>query len=257
MKLLLPIIPLIAIAALPQSVQAGQKSTLKTTRGLQHKGTSPRVQGTPEPYRKTADPLEKVNRATFAVNNLLYRGILMPLAKGTEKVLPKPVLKSLQNFSQNLESPIRIVNRLLRAQPVEAGRELTKLVVNSTIGVGGILKPSESFPALRNIRPADTGQTLGKAGIPTGPYLVLPILGPSNCRDLVGKAGDWALNPAVYVSASSAPNAVALAIIAPKAIEENRQRMNSYRDTVEMAPDPYVAVREAYIDNRAAAVDGE
>jgi phospholipid-binding lipoprotein MlaA len=251
------LIPIIALAALPGIAHAGHKKKISSAQGLQLKGSSPNSQAPVDAKPPTSDPLESVNRATFAANHALYKGVMQPVAKGTEAVLPNPVLKSLSNFGQNLESPVRIINRLVRGEPMQAGRELTKFIVNSSIGVGGLMKPSESFPALRNVRPADTGQTLGKAGIPAGPYLVVPVLGPSNCRDLVGKAGDWAMNPLVYLTASGVPNSVRSSVAAARGTDENRQRMNAYKATTELAADPYVAVREAYTDYRKAAISGQ
>jgi phospholipid-binding lipoprotein MlaA len=248
------IIPILALTVLPSIAHAGHKKRIAPARGLQTKSSNPNVQTLTDAKPQTSDPLEPVNRATFAANNALYKGVMQPVAKGTEAVLPNPVLNALHNFGQNLESPVRIINRLLRAQPMQAGRELTKFIVNSSAGVGGLMKPSESFPSLRNVRPADTGQTLGKAGIPAGPYLVVPILGPSNCRDLAGKAGDWAMNPLVYLTASGVPNSVRSSVAAARGVDENRQRMNAYKATTEMAVDPYIAVREAYSDHRKASI---
>ncbi len=251
------LIPILALATLPGIAHAGHKKKVSLSRGLTAKGSSPNTQSPIDAPHPTSDPLEPVNRATFAANHALYKGVMQPISKGTESVVPNQALKALGNFGQNLESPVRIINRLVRGEPMHAGRELTKLIVNSSVGLGGLLKPSESFPALRNVRPADTGQTLGKAGIPAGPYLVLPVLGPSNCRDLVGKAGDWAMNPLVYLTASGVPNSVRSSVAAARGTDENRQRMNAYKATTELAADPYVAVREAYTDYRKAAISGQ
>lgn len=251
------LLSLLLLTAVSSFAHAGHKKTIPAADGLENKGSSPNIQASPEAIRpQTSDPLERVNRATFAANHALYKGVLQPVAKGTEAVLPNPALKALQNFGQNLESPVRILNRLFRAQPLEAGREFTKFLINSSAGIGGLMKPSESFPALRNIRPADTGQTLGKAGVPAGPYLVLPVLGPSNCRDLLGKAGDWAMNPLAYLGASDIPSSVRTSIGTARGIDENRHRMNVYQTSIEMAIDPYIAVREAYTDYRTAFVSG-
>jgi phospholipid-binding lipoprotein MlaA len=239
--------------ALP--AQAGHKKVNKAAPDLANKSRPPTIQK-PDPERPaTSDPLEKLNRTTFAANDLLYKGVMHPIAKGTEAALPNPVLRSIHNFGQNLETPVRLINRLFRAQPMEAGKELTKLIINSTVGVGGLFKPSESFPALRGIKPADTGQTLGKAGLPPGPFLILPVLGPSNFRDLLGKAGDWSMNPLVYMGGSNIPSSVSTPVRVTRGLDENRQRMNVYRSTVEMTLDPYIAVREAYTDYRIAMID--
>lgn len=254
MKTLLPT-TVALLLAVPVPANAGHGQSRRVAK-LERQSTAPNLQPPGTEKSPTSDPLEKVNRATFTANDALYKGVMQPISKGTEAVLPNPALRSLQNFGQNIETPVRLVNRLVRAEPMQAGKEFTKLVINSTIGLGGLFKPSESFAALRDVKPADTGQTLGKAGVPPGPYLVLPVLGPSNCRDLVGKAGDWALNPLVYMGKADIPTEVRSSIGAAKGIDENRHRMKAYRATVEMTVDPYVAVREAYTDHRKASVNG-
>ena len=137
-----------------------------------------------------SDPLEKLNRGTFWVNDQLYTFILRPVAKGYELILPRPVRKGIDNAFENVKYPVRFVNCTLQGKFKRAGQETGKFLVNTVGGVGGIFRPAEKIPALANLPDEDTAQTFGKWGIPNGPYLVLPVLGPSSVRDTVGLAGD-------------------------------------------------------------------
>lgn len=132
----------------------------------------------------SSDPIEVVNRGTFAVNHQLYRFIFRPLGKFTETVVPKPVLTAADNAFENIETPVRVVGSLLQGKPGRALKETEKLLINSTIGVGGLYKASDHANSLKNVPSEDVGQAFGKWGVPQGPYIVIPVLGPSSCRDL-------------------------------------------------------------------------
>ena len=131
----------------------------------------------------------------MCIRDRLYTFLFRPISKGYELILPRPVRKGIDNAFENVKYPVRVVNCTLQGKFKRAGQETGKFVVNTVGGVAGIFRPAENIPALANVPDEDTAQTLGKWGIPNGPYLVLPLLGPSSVRDTVGLAGDYALNP--------------------------------------------------------------
>ncbi len=204
-----------------------------------------------EAEMKVYDPFEKFNRGVFAFNAVLYKYVTKPLAKFTEFILPAPVLTAANRVIDNVESPVRITSSLLQGKGHRAAQETGKLLVNSTIGIGGIWKPSDRIESLAKVPSEDIGQAFGVWGIPSGPYLVLPALGPSSARDLVGRAGDSLLSPTTWVGSTKFRNYSR----AGKAVVENPDRMKTYDAATEDALDKYIALREAYTSYRNAAVD--
>lgn len=143
------------------------------------------------------DPLIRFNRAVFAFNDVSYRYVLIPAARTYQKA-PAPVRSGIGNFFDNIKSPISIINHLLQLNAREAGRETARFLINSTLGVAGIMDPATSqFDITRN----QTGmrQTLTQYGAGYGAYLVLPFIGPSNIRDGSSVFFDSLLNPLGYL----------------------------------------------------------
>jgi phospholipid-binding lipoprotein MlaA len=200
---------------------------------------------------KVYDPFEKFNKGVFAFNSVLYKYVTKPLARFTEFVIPAPVLTAANRVIDNAESPVRITSSLFQGKGQRAAQETGKLLVNSTVGIGGIWKPSERIEALSKVPYEDTGQALGFWGIPSGPYLVVPVLGPSSVRDLTGKAGDSLLSPTTWIGTSEIRNYTR----AGKVVVENPDRMKAYDAATEDALDKYIALREAYTTYRNAAID--
>jgi phospholipid-binding lipoprotein MlaA len=198
------------------------------------------------------DPWERMNRGTFWFNERVAdRFVLEPAGRAWNWALPERVQESIGNFFDNLGVPVIFVNDLLQAKPLDAGEDLARLLVNTTVGVAGFFDPASRFGLPRNDE--DFGQTLGRWGLPGGPYLVIPILGPSNPRDAVGAAGDWAATPyhwflpfAVNAGMRSV-EAVNLRAAFLEEIEQNRREAFDY----------YVFVRNAYLENRAHRIADE
>jgi phospholipid-binding lipoprotein MlaA len=145
---------------------------------------------------KVADPIEPFNRAMFWINDKLYFYLFKPIARGY-RVVPEPARQSVSNFFSNLGTPVRFVNSVLQLKFQDAGTELGRLVVNSTVGIGGLFDPAEKWFDLER-KDEDFGQTLGRYGVGSGFYIVWPILGPSNARDTVGMAADFFMDPLLY-----------------------------------------------------------
>lgn len=200
----------------------------------------------------TWDPLEPVNRAIYSFNQQFDRFLLKPVAKGYRAVLPTPVRRGVSNFFSNLREPAVIVNDALQGRFGDAGSDLGRFLTNTTIGVLGIFDVATHFGLDRHS--ADFGQTLGKWGVGDGPYLVLPILGPSNIRDSVGLYGDTELYPPTHMEEQS----TAWKLYGVELID-TRARLLDAGDILEQAgaQDPYIFVREAYRQRRRNLIQGE
>jgi phospholipid-binding lipoprotein MlaA len=196
--------------------------------------------GDPDP----SDPWERMNRGTFRFNEGLDRWVIEPVAKGMDFVVPDPVERSIRKFFDNSMIPIHFGNALLQFKPVSAVEELARFVVNTTIGLAGFFDPASHF-GLEAHR-EDFGQTLGYWGVPPGPYLVLPVFGPSNPRDTVGLAADtfstvypWFMP--IYASFS---------IGVGQRLNWRSLALDQIAAERKAALDYYVAVRNAYMSYR-------
>ena len=199
---------------------------------------------------QASDPLERLNRGTFTFNHQVYRFLLKPLSRLTTFLVPEPVLDAVGNVFENLKSPVRISASLLQGKGRRAAQETGKLLVNSTVGLGGLWKASDRFERLKNVPEEDFGQTFGVWGVKPGPYLVLPVLGPRSVRDLVGMGADVCATPQTWVSAGN----LNVWTTVGDNVQRNPERMQTYDDATKDALDPYIAVREAYSSYRTNAV---
>lgn len=202
---------------------------------------------------RIADPIEPWNRAIYHVNDKFYFWLLKPATKGYAHVVPEDVRGIFSNFYENLKAPIRIVNNFLQGKPGYAGIELAKLLINSTAGVGGLRDCAKECFGI-NGRDADFGQTLGKYGVGFGFYIVWPILGPSSPRDTVGWVGDRLLMPQSYVSSEwISPEGVGL--YAHEKVNYISFHLGDYEMIKGAAIDPYVAMRDAYVQYRKKLIE--
>jgi len=200
-----------------------------------------------------ADPVEPWNRAMYHVNDKLYFWLFKPAAKGYKYIVPEDVRGLVSSFYENLKAPIRILNNLLQGKPKYAAIELAKFLINSTVGVGGLRDCAKECFGI-NGRYADFGQTLGKYGVGFGFYVVWPFLGPSSPRDTVGWIGDWLLRPQSYVSSEwISPESVGL--YAHEKINDTTFHLGEYEMLKDAAIDPYVAMRDIYIQYRTKLIE--
>jgi phospholipid-binding lipoprotein MlaA len=207
---------------------------------------------TEEAKDRIADPLEPFNRAMFHFNDKLYFWVLKPVAQGYGKIVPEPARVGVSNFFTNLASPIRMVNCLLQGNLSGAASELGRFTVNTLWGVGGLLDPASSEELKLTKQDGDFGQTLGVYGLGQGFYIHWPILGPSSPRDTVGKVGDFFLYPLSYLTAEWD---TFLGIWAFDKVNAASLAIGDYESLIEAAIDPYVAVRDAYVQYRLKKVN--
>ncbi len=209
---------------------------------------------TDEEMVQVADPLSPWNRAMFHFNDRFYFWVLKPVTRGYRVVIPKPVRSGVKNFFYNITTPIRMASCILQGKGRAVSGELARFLINSTVGVLGFGNPAKRWAEL-NPSEEDLGQTLAVYGIGNGFYIVWPILGPSTLRDSVGMVGDWFLgdwflSPVSYVH----PIEVYLGMRAIETVNDTSFRIGDYEALKEAAIDPYVALRNAYIQLRKKKV---
>ena len=201
---------------------------------------------------KVSDPIEPANRGVFWFNHQLYRYVAKPFYAAYRFVFPDIVRKGIGNAYDNVRFPVRFVNHTLQGRLDRTAQETGRFVVNTTAGVGGLMKPADKIPALADVPKADTGQTFAKWGVPHGPYLVFPVLGPTSCRDLVGTAGDTALNPIAWLGFLFGGAGWTTAVSAPSGAHGVPDQMDRYDAATKDSLDPYIAARTSYIQYRDA-----
>jgi phospholipid-binding lipoprotein MlaA len=211
------------------------------------------------PVAPVADPLYAWNKFWFTFNDLFYAGLMRPVAKGYSFVVPKMVRTGLSNAYQNFIFPLRFLNALLQLNFTQASREFGRFMLNTTLGVGGLMDVAKSDP---NLQPGngDFGQTLGRYGLGEGCYIVWPLLGPSSLRDTVGLAGDAVANPLFWIFGPWAiygdynPWYWSYIIKAGDVFNRLPETLENYDGIVKPAIEPYSAVKDAYIQFRRNAI---
>lgn len=201
----------------------------------------------PNTQRSPQDPWESFNRGVYKFNDTLDRAVAKPVAKAYVKVVPEPLRIGVSNFFANLETPTVLINDALQGKFLAAANDLGRFVLNTTVGVGGLLDPATSAGLDRNNE--DFGQTLGKWGVHPGPFLELPILGPSDLRDAPARVVDTYTNPRQYID----NNYISYGLYLPDFIDR-RAALLSLDDTLKNIYDPYAFVRDAYLQRRAYLV---
>ncbi len=195
---------------------------------------------------QVADPLYYWNKGMYHFNDKLYFWLLKPLARGYTAITPDIFRVGVRNLFYNLMMPIRFVNCILQGKANAAASEFTRFVINTTVGVLGIVDPASQYPLLNLADDEDLGQTFAKYGIGNGFFLVWPILGPSTLRDTIAQLGDAYFNPLVYIN----PFEAQLAVRGFNLINRTSFHIGEYEALKEASVDPYVAMRNSYIQFR-------
>ncbi len=197
-----------------------------------------------------SDPFESFNEKMFWFNReVLDRYILKPVATAWDFVLPDPVQKGIHNAFDNLAVVRRVVNNALQLKFVGTAKEVARFGINSTIGIVGLFDVAKDGFGIEQ-SDEDTGQTFGVWGMGPGPYLVLPFLPPLTIRDGIGYAFDAAMTPYIYFI----PWYASLAGTATNVVNERSLNLDRYERVAESTVDLYSAVRNAYLQRRAAAI---
>jgi phospholipid-binding lipoprotein MlaA len=193
--------------------------------------------------RDPRDHVERFNRSMYKFNTALDHAIFRPVARGYVKVTPRPVRTGVSNFFTNLGYTKTIGNDLFQGQFRDFGSDIGRFAVNTTVGIGGVFDPATRFGIEKHDR--DFGQTLGKWGLPTGTYLMLPLLGPSDVRDAFGLIPDRFMSvegqisdPVISVSLTMSDKLTARANLLP------------FDPVIDGAYDPYALVRNIWFQKR-------
>lgn len=193
------------------------------------------------------DPYEVVNRAIYSFNDTLDRFILKPVAQSYQAVAPAPVEKGVSNFFSNLGEITNIVNDLLQLKAEQAANDTGRFLVNSTVGVAGLIDVADDI-GLEKSDGEDFGQTLGKWGVGSGPFLVIPFLGPSTLRDAPSRFVDSYTNPIRYVDHAPTRNN-----LYGGNVVSDREKLLAAESLAK--GDRYLFIREAYLQHRDFLVE--
>jgi phospholipid-binding lipoprotein MlaA len=203
-------------------------------------------------FEATNDPLEPWNRGMYFVNDGIDTLLLRPAAEAYRIFIPPEIRTGVRNMLGNLRSPVILLNDVLQGETERAGNTLGRFVLNTTIGLGGFFDVATGF----GLPPhgEDFGQTLAVWGVPEGPYLFLPILGPSNPRDLAGSGVDALSNPIGYITGDRLFDPVTLTRIGVQGLD-TREGLIEPLDALRAGSiDPYATLRSAYRQRRASEI---
>jgi phospholipid-binding lipoprotein MlaA len=207
-------------------------------------------------FKANNDPIEPLNRKTFAFNLGMDRVLIKPLAKGYRWALPDWIRDTVRRIINNLNEPVTMVNCLLQARLKSAAVTGGRFIVNSTFGAGGIADLTTAWDMPKQI--GDFGQTLWAWGVPEGPYLVIPIFGPSNPRDGIGRGVDVYIDPFRYVPANdNFPDAVTTGRIIADGVDRRERSLDALDEIQRESIDYYASLRSLYRQNREAELRGE
>lgn len=207
--------------------------------------------GSARAQEMASDPWEGTNRQLFAVHEAVDNAVLEPVARGYRAVTPQLVRTGITNFLRNLRAPVTLANDLLQGELTRAGTTVARFGVNTTIGLGGVLDPAETLGL--EFHEEDFGQTLGAWGVEAGPYVFIPLLGPTNVRDATGRVVDFAFDPLTWARFDEAGEARAIRTGAT-AVSAREALIEPVDDVRRDSVDPYVSIRTTYSLLRQSAV---
>lgn len=225
--------------------------TLGLAGGLGACATTPTDPEERAEFEKTNDPAEPTNRAIFSFNQSFDKNVFKPVSQAYVDVVPETIRGAIHNFFTNLDEPVVGFNDLLQANPGKAWVSVQRFLINTTIGAGGMIDVAKEFglPGHKS----DFGQTLGVWGIGEGPFITLPIFGPSNPRDTVGLALGFAANPLTWMSGGAATIA-GVSKGAVQGVDERSRVLNELDDLERNSLDFYATLRSVYRQHRQGVV---
>lgn len=198
------------------------------------------------------DPYEATNRQMFALNQKMDKYFAKPIAVAYTKVVPDPARDGIHNFLVNLNLPVTFANDVLQGEAHRAVDTVGRFVVNSTIGIGGLIDVAQKTGIPEHT--SDFGETLAVYGVKEGPYLVLPVLGPSNPRDAFGYGVDIALDPGTWITFRSS-RFFMLGRTAAGIIDERAENLDTLDQLERSSVDLYATLRSLYRQHRQAEIN--
>jgi phospholipid-binding lipoprotein MlaA len=200
-----------------------------------------------------SDPFERVNRTIFNFNTTVSNHVLRPISRGYDAVMPAPARRGIRSFFDNLEFPVRFAGCVLQGKLPRAAAETGKFALNSTVGLAGFIKVSDRYAPLR-VPDEDIGQALGAWGLGQGPFLVLPILGPSSLRDGIGRVGNYYASPMSWKFMDQYDSWVPITLRVGDILSDLRPILTAQDALQRAAVDPYLAFRNGYLQYREGEV---
>ncbi len=204
-------------------------------------------------FNETNDPAEPTNRVMYLINDGLDTLILRPVALIYRGLVPEPVRHGVHNVLSNLGTPVELGNDILEAKPRRAGDTTMRFLINTTLGVVGIFDVAKDlgYPD----RDTDFGMTLALWGVPEGPFLFLPVLGPTNPRDAIGHGVDIAGDPFTWVGQGTVVTALDWTRFSLNVIDQRERVLDAIDSIKKTALDPYATFRSLYRQHRRAAIE--
>jgi phospholipid-binding lipoprotein MlaA len=200
------------------------------------------------------DPIAPVNKVMYHFNDKLYFWVLKPATQVYSCIIPEDFRIVFGNVYDNLWAPSRMLNNLLQLRFKAAGNEFVRFLFNSVAGIAGVADVARDVLGISK-QEADFGQTLGHYGIGHGVYLVLPVFGPSSLREGIGLAGDRFMYPLTYVNSSDLSFGERMGINAHEKVNDTSFRIGDYESFKESAIDPYISMRDAFVQHRKKKVE--
>lgn len=216
-------------------------------------GCAARASGPPAAAAIDNDPLEPINRKIFAVNEVLDRILLRPVARAYVKIIPKNARGSIHAALANAKEPVIMLNEVLQEKPRRLRISLERFAVNTTIGMGGLVDVAGRWHIPDE--KADFGETLYHWGVPSGPYLVLPVLGPSNPRDAIGVGVDSYIDPLTFLANAKGLQDVEVPRLVTDGIDQRARVLTVLDDLRKNSLDFYAELRSLSQQQRAAEIN--
>jgi len=201
-------------------------------------------------FERTNDPLEPTNRKILEANMVLDKILLRPVAKAYVTILPEEARDALRRVLDNLKEPVVVINNVLQGRLDSAGITVGRFVVNSTLGVAGLMDVASKWGMER--QPADFGQTLYVWGLPEGPYLILPVFGPSNPRDAIGMGVDAYIDPFALLATAENADELEISRFVLDGVDQRARVLDVLDDLQKNSLDFYAALRSLSQQKRAA-----
>ncbi len=199
-----------------------------------------------------SDPIEGVNRSIFKFNDVVDTAVLKPVAEGYRAGVPKPARIGVRNFLRNVKTPTLVANNLLQGDVSSAGNDMTRFMANTFFGLGGLVDVAGAEGV--KYKEEDFGQTLGTWGVGNGPYVVLPLLGPSTVRDTTGLIVDAYADPLNRWLSNTDREAWYYGRVVLAGIDKRESLLDVLGDLKKNSIDYYAATKSAYLQNRSALV---
>ena len=197
------------------------------------------------------DPFEGLNRDVFSFNRNMDRWLFDPVTRGYQRAVPPPGRRAFFNFFQNLDSPVILVNHMLQFRVHDSAATMTRFVLNTSIGLGGLFDPATRYFEVPRIE-GDFGQTLARYGTPSGPFLMLPVFGPSTVRDVSGDVVDILADPVSYLLGPL--RWWTLMLGGGEGLTTREAHLEDLKELEAGSVDFYSALRSAYLQSRDAMV---